>query len=83
MNISYIETSGELSILFNKDMIYPASIDQVFYNRVMRMTFQSSMDSSISYTGVFSDEPRVRSLAADDQTAKYRFGVRVVSHDER
>lgn len=27
MNMSYIETSGEVSMLFNKDMVYPEKID--------------------------------------------------------
>lgn len=47
MNITYIKTSGELSLLFNQEMVHPENISQDFYNKVFNCRFVSSNDSDI------------------------------------
>lgn len=84
--MTYIETSGEVKMVFNQEMIYPQKIDQEFYNNILQMTFVSSVDSSLSWVGVFSNKTRenkTRALSEDNLAENFKFDLRVTKHNSK
>lgn len=84
MNMTFVDITGEVSIVFDRDMVYPNVINQEFYNEVLRFKYVSSSNSDLTSIGRFEDftqSSKRRAQTNQNNTDKFKFSLKVIKHD--